>query len=41
MKIDPVILEGIIRHIVRTDDKDKIMVGEFVFVFLLITMYSY
>ncbi|XP_063687384.1 uncharacterized protein LOC134820734 isoform X2 [Bolinopsis microptera] len=25
MKIDPVILEGIIRHIMRTDDKDKIM----------------
>ena len=40
MKIDPVILEGIIRHIVRTDDKDKIMVGEFVFVFSLITMYA-
>ena len=26
MKIDPAILDDIIRHIMRTDDKDKIMV---------------
>ena len=39
MKIDPIILEGIIRHIVRTDDKDKIMASNNVILALFKTLF--